>query len=311
MNGYAGRILRVNLTNHCISVESPDENFYRKYIGGTGFIGYFLLKELPTGVDPLGPENKLIFALGPMTGHPLAGSGRNSVGAKSPLTGGIGFSEAGGFWGAELRHAGFDAIIVEGRSEKPCYIYIKDGQVEIRNGSTVWGKTTAQVEDIIRQEVGEPHVRVTQCGIAGENKVRYACILNDIIHAYGRSGMGAVMGSKNLRAIAVRGTLALSQADQKTILDLAKSMATDRKAQWEGFKDTGTAGGVVSLHNQSALPTKNFKFGQFDGNEKISGQTMRDTVLVDRDNCYACPVHCKRVVKDRRTLQRRPEVRRP
>ena len=297
MNGYAGRILRVNLTNHCISVESPDENFYRKYIGGTGFIGYFLLKELPTGVDPLGPENKLIFALGPMTGHPLAGSGRNSVGAKSPLTGGIGFSEAGGFWGAELRHAGFDAIIVEGRSEKPCYIYIKDGQVEIRNGSTVWGKTTAQVEDIIRQEVGEPHVRVTQCGIAGENKVRYACILNDIIHAYGRSGMGAVMGSKNLRAIAVRGTLALSQADQKTILDLAKSMATDRKAQWEGFKDTGTAGGVVSLHNQSALPTKNFKFGQFDGNEKISGQTMRDTVLVDRDNCYACPVHCKRVVK--------------
>lgn len=297
MNGYAGKLLRVNLSNRNIAVETPEEGFYRRYFGGTGFIGYYLLKEVSKGVDPLGPDNKLIFALGPMTGHPLAGSGRNSVGAKSPLTGAIGFSEAGGFWGAELKHAGFDAVIVEGKSETPCYIYIKDSQVEIRDGASIWGKTTAEVEDIIRQEVGEPHLRVAQCGIAGENKVRYACILNDIIHAYGRSGMGAVMGSKNLRAIAVRGTLQVDEADPKTVIDLAKSMAVDRKAEWEGFKDTGTAGSVVSLHNQSALPTKNFQFGQFDGNEKISGQTMRDTVLVERDNCYACPVHCKRVVK--------------
>ncbi len=297
MNGYAGKLLRVNLTNRAISIESPEENFYRKYIGGTGFIAYFLLTEVPAGIDPLGPENKLVFALGPMTGHPLAGSGRSSVGAKSPLTGAIGFSEAGGFWGAELRRAGWDAIVIEGVSEKPCYVYINNDSVEIRDGSSIWGKTTAEVEDIIRQEVGEPHAKVAQCGIAGENQVRYACVLNDISHAYGRAGMGAVMGSKNLRAIAVRGTLGVEEADSQTILDLAKSMATERKPQWEGFRDTGTAGGVVSLHNQSALPTKNFKFGQFDGNNRISGQTMRDTVLVDRDNCYACPVHCKRVVK--------------
>jgi len=297
MYGYAGKILRVNLSDRSISVESPGENFYRKYFGGTGFIAYYLLKELPAGIDPLGPENKLIFALGPMTGHPLAGSGRNSVGAKSPLTGAIGFSEAGGFWGAELRHAGFDAIIIEGKSEKPCYIYIKDGQAEIRDGSSIWGKTTGEVEDILRQETGEPRLRVAQCGIAGENKVRYACILNDVSHAYGRAGMGAVMGSKNLRAIAVRGTLDIPVADKQTLLELAKSMVTDRKASWEGFKDTGTAGGVVSLHNQSALPTRNFQFGQFEGHERISGQTIRDTVLVDRDNCYACPVHCKRVVQ--------------
>ena len=134
MNGYAGKLLRVNLTNRAISIESPEENFYRKYIGGTGFIAYFLLTEVPAGIDPLGPENKLVFALGPMTGHPLAGSGRSSVGAKSPLTGAIGFSEAGGFWGAELRRAGWDAIVIEGVSEKPCYVYINNDSVEIRDG---------------------------------------------------------------------------------------------------------------------------------------------------------------------------------
>ena len=123
MNGYAGKILRVDLTRRSISVEEPPETFYRKYFGGTGFIAHYLLKEVPKGADPLGPLNKVIFALGPMTGHPLPGSGRNSVGAKSPLTGGIGFSEAGGFWGAGFKRAGFDAIIVEGKSETPCYIY--------------------------------------------------------------------------------------------------------------------------------------------------------------------------------------------
>lgn len=297
MHGYAGNILRVNLSDSTVSVETPGESFYRTYFGGTGFISYYLLEELPKGVDPLSPENMLIFALGPMTGHPLAGSGRNSVGAKSPLTGAIGFSEAGGFWGAELKKAGFDAIIITGRSEQPCYIYVRDGRAEIRDGRSIWGKTTGEVEDILREETGEPHLRVAQCGIAGENKVRYACVLNDVTHAYGRSGMGAVMGSKNLRAIAVRGTLEIPTADRDKILELAKSMATDRRKNWEGFRDTGTAGGVVSLHNQSALPTMNFKYGQFDGHQKISGQTMRDTVLVNRDNCYACPVHCKRVVK--------------
>ena len=297
MKGYAGKILRVNLTSGRTSCETPDEGFYRRYFGGTGFIAYYLLKELPKGVDPLGPDNKLIFALGPMTGHPLAGSGRNSVGAKSPLTGGIGFSEAGGFWGAELKKAGFDAVIIEGKADSPCYLYIHDGQVEIRDARRIWSKTTGEAEDVIRQETGEPHVRVAQCGIAGENKVRYACILNDLTHAYGRTGMGAVMGSKNLRAIAVRGTGEVSAENPEKILELARSMAVDRRAEWEGFRDTGTAGGVVSLHNQSALPTKNFKFGQFEGYEKISGQTMRDTVLIGRDNCYACPIHCKRVVK--------------
>ncbi len=297
MMGCAGKILRVNLSSGTISVEEPGEAFYRQYFGGTGFVAYYLLKELPKGIDPLGPENKVVFALGPLTGHPVAGAGRNSVGAKSPLTGGIGFSEAGGFWGAELKKAGFDAIIIEGKAEKPSYLWIHDGQAEIRDGSNIWGKTTGEVEDVIRAELGDDRIRVAQCGIAGENRVRYACVLNDITHAYGRSGIGAVMGSKNLKAVAVRGTQNMPVADPAKLQELARWMATDNKPNWEGMKDTGTAGGVVSLHASSALPTKNFRFGQFEGHQKISGQTMRDTVLVSRDNCYACPIFCKRVVK--------------
>ena len=206
MNGYAGKILRVDLSTGSVKTETPPENLYRKCFGGTGFIAHYLLSELPKGIDPLGPENKLIFALGPMTGHPIAGAGRSSLGAKSPLTGGIGFSEAGGFWGAELKRAGFDVVIVEGRAESPCYLWIKDGQVEIRDAKAVWGKTTGEAEETIKQELGDSHVRVAQCGVAGENLVRYACVLNDVSHAYGRGGLGAVMGSKNLRAVAVRGT---------------------------------------------------------------------------------------------------------
>ncbi len=297
MSGYAGKILRVNLSSNSISIEEPGESFYRMYFGGTGFIAYYLLKEVPKNADPLGPENKIVFALGPLTGQPVAGAGRNSVGAKSPLTGGIGFSEAGGFWGAELKKAGFDAIIIEGKSENPSYLWIVDGKAEIRDRRGIWGKTTGEVEDAIRAELGDKRIRVAQCGIAGENKVRFACVLNDVTHAYGRTGIGAVMGSKNLRAVAVRGTGKVPSADPKGLAELARWMATDNKKNWQGMKDTGTAGGLASLHLSSALPTKNFQLGQFEGYEKISGQTMRDTVLVGRDNCYACPIFCKRVVK--------------
>ena len=297
MKGYAGKLLRINLSTSDIRIEEPEESLYRKYYGGTGFITYYLLNELATGIDPLGPDNKLIFALGPVTGHPLAGAGRNSVGAKSPLTGGIGFSEAGGFWGTELKRAGFDGIIIEGKAPKPSYIWINNDQVDIRDGSEIWGKTTGEVEDIIKKETGEPRLRVAQCGVAGENLVRYACILNDITHAYGRTGMGVVMGSKNLRAVAVRGTQQIPVADQDRIRELAKWFATSNRETWEAMKDQGTARLVIPLHTQSGLPTKNFKFGQFDSYEKISGQTLRDTILIRRDNCFACPINCKRVVK--------------
>ena len=205
MKGYNGKILRVNLGTCQASVEEPSEDFYRMYLGGRGFIVHTLLTEVPRGADPLGPENKLIFALGPITGHPFPGSGRNSVGAKSPLSMGYGESEAGGFWGAELKKSGYDAIIVEGVSERPVYLWIKDGQSEIRDARRVWGLDVAETEKSIREELADGKIRTAVIGPAGEKLVRYASICNDISHIAGRSGMGAVMGSKKLKAVAVRG----------------------------------------------------------------------------------------------------------
>ena len=225
MFGYNGRILRVNLSEEKITVEEPGEDYYKRYLGGRGFIAATLLQEMPGGVDPLGPENKLIFALGPITGMPLPGGGRNSVGAKSPLTGGFGESEAGGFFGAELKKAGFDAVIVEGAAKAPLYLWIKDGNAELRDARSLWGLEPKETQQEIRKELQDPLIRTAAIGPGGENLVRFACILNDLSHAYGRSGMGAVMGAKKLKAIAVRGKFVPPMANEKAVRDLARWMA--------------------------------------------------------------------------------------
>lgn len=297
-NGYTGKILRVNLSSRSITVEEPDENFYRRYYGGRNFISYFLLTEVAPGIDPLGPDNKLIFANGPFTGVALGGSGRNSVGAKSPLTGGYGDGEAGGYFGAEFKHAGYDAIIFEGKADKPVYLWIKDGVAEIRDASHLWGKTLAESEDAIRAELGgDRFIRTAQIGPSGENLVRFAAILNDCTRAIGRTGMGAVMGSKNLKAVAVRGKARTQVADPNKVQEIAKWMSKQGMELSAGMRDLGTAGGIRMLQSMSGLPTRNFREGQFEGFEKIAGDTMRDTILVDRESCYSCPIHCKRVVK--------------
>jgi aldehyde:ferredoxin oxidoreductase len=297
MAGYNGKILRVDLTENKTWVEEKDDLFYRTYWGGRGLVAYYLLTEAPPGADPLGPENVLVFAAGPLTGAPMAGAGRNSVGAKSPLTGGYGDAEGGGFFGAELKRAGFDAIVVKGRSEKPVYLSIRDGEAELRDASHLRGKTTLEVEDSIKAELGDKLVRISQCGPAGENMVSYACVVNDLTHFAGRSGIGAVMGSKNLRAVAVRGKGQVPLADLGKVRELAKWMVENAPRLSAGLTDTGTAGGTVGLSVAGGLPTRNFQEGSFEGAEKISGQTMRDTILADRDTCYACPIRCKRVVK--------------
>ena len=294
--GYTGKILRVDLGSGKIGVETPDEKFYRTYFGGRALIAYYLLKEVPAGADPLGPDNKLIFAAGPLTGAPFAGSGRNSVGARSPLTGAYGDGEAGGFFGAELKRAGWDAVIVEGVSAKPVYLWIKDEHVEIRDAAGIWGKPTLEAQDIIREELGDKNIRTAQCGIAGENLVRYAAVCNDLKHFAGRSGMGAVMGSKKLRAIAVRGSKPVEVADAEALREQSKWMTENFMELAGDLRDVGTAGTVMNLQASSGLPTRNFNEGQFEGAEKISGQTMRDTILVGRESCFACPIRCKRVV---------------
>jgi aldehyde:ferredoxin oxidoreductase len=297
MIGYNGKILRVNLTTTSFSTEEPPEDFYKLFLGGRGFIIYTLLTEVPQNADPLGSENKIIFALGPFTGHPLIGSGRNSVGSKSPLTGGFGESEAGGFWGAELKRSGFDAIIIEGKAKKPQYLWINEGKVEIRDASKIWGMEVADTEKYIQNELKDERVRTATIGPAGEKLVRYACILNDISHAYGRTGMGAVMGSKNLKSIAVRGTKHPEMADKEKVLELSRWMARNFKKK-SGLWKYGTGDAMDYYEDSGNLPIKNFTGGRFPGVEKISAQAIFNKHYITKmDNCYGCPMRCKKRVK--------------
>ena len=294
--GYNGKILRVDLSRKTISVDEPEDNFYRRYLGGRGFISYYLLRELKAGVDPLSPENKLIFASGVVTGAPAGGCGRNSVGGKSPLTGAYGDAEVGGYWGAELKCAGYDAIIIDGKAESPVYLWIKDGETEIRDASHLWGKATAETQEIIRSDVGEQLARTAIIGQAGENLVRYACILNDVSHAAGRTGMGAVMGSKNLKAIAVRGHNRLTLANPGAVAALAKWLRDVVGIVMGGFSAQGTSVGLKALNREGGLPTRNLQQSVFEDADKITGRAMKESILVGRGSCYACPVRCKRVV---------------
>ncbi len=295
--GYIGKMLRVDLTRGKISTENREEQFYRRYIGGEGFVAYFLLKESKPGADPLGPENKLIFAAGPLTGTSIAGSGRNSVGAKSPLTGGFGEAEVGGHWGAELKRAGFDAIIVEGRAEKPVYLWVNDGEAEIRDADHLWGNDTGDTQRILREELNDKRVQVAQIGPGGERLVRYACVMNGTHDAAGRTGMGAVMGSKKLKAVAIRGRKKIKVADAEKLKELRKWLLDNPKF-WAWAHDFGTGGDTmeafVSLGN---LPVRNFRDGDFPNAVALDARTIRDTIRVGMESCYACPVRCKKVVK--------------
>ena len=297
VKGYANKILHVDLTNSQIWVEEPPASFYRRYLGGQGFVAYYLLKEVPKGADPLGPDNRLVFATGPYTGVPFAGSGRSVTGAKSPLSGGFGEADAGGFWGAELKHAGFDALVISGTAPEPVYLWIHDGEAELRPAGHLWGKPTLETRQVLVEEVGDKNIRAAMIGPGGENLVRFACIMHDLKHAAGRTGTGAVMGSKNLKAVVVRGTGKTELADP----DRVKSLAGWMRDHWEDTNKNmakyGTAGGVNSLNAGGVLPTRNFAQGQFEGHELISGEAMVDTILIETGGCFACPVHCKRVVK--------------
>ncbi|MDI7277892.1 MAG: aldehyde ferredoxin oxidoreductase N-terminal domain-containing protein, partial [Anaerolineae bacterium] len=294
VNGYTGRILRVNLTDGQVSVETPPESFYRRYLGGHGFIAYYLLNEVPPGADPLGPDNALILAGGLVTGVPVAGGGRSHVGGKSPLTGLYGEADVGGFFGAELRLAGFDAIVVRGRAPQPVYLWVHDGEAEIRPAGHLWGLTTLECLRAVRQELGDRRIRLAMIGPGGEMLSPLACVINDLRHAAGRTGLGAVMGSKNLKAVAARGSGRIPIAHPEELKALSQWMRDNWRSKSEGLHDCGTAQGVMDLDDFGALPTRNFQDGRFAGAQKISGQTMRDTILIDRGGCYACPIRYKR-----------------
>ncbi len=298
-NGYNGKILRVDLTRGTFRVEEPQDIIYRTYLGGGGLASYYLLKELPPGIEPLSPENILIFASSVISGTPIAGMVRFTVAAKSPLTGAYGEAEAGGFWGPELKFSGYDGIIITGKAPEPSYLWIKDGDVEIRSAKKVWGLETGPAQELIREEIGEPRARIALIGPAGENLVRFACVINELKHANGRTGMGAVMGSKNLKAIAVRGTGRLSLFDPEKLKLLSRELNEDirRHQPNKTLRELGTANLIRVLNSQGILPTRNFRTGFLAGAENISGERMAETILKSAEGCYACPVRCKRAVE--------------
>jgi len=296
-NSFTGKILRVNLSKEKISSETLEESFYRRYFGGRGLIAHYLLKELNPGIDPLGPDNKLIFACGPVTGAPVSGSGRNSVGAKSPLTGAYGEAEAGGFWGAELKQAGFDAIIVEGKASSPVYLWIKDQKVELREASRLWGLEIKKSQETIRSELGDNSVKVAQIGPGGEKLVRYASVVNDLNHVAGRCGMGAVMGSKNLKAVAVKGSNRVQVRKPKRLGKLARWMAQNVNNAAYALHTYGTGDAMDAMEETGNLPVRNFRDGDFPEVDQISAQAVKEHVRVGMGTCFACAVACKKEVK--------------
>ena len=298
-NGYNGKILHVDLSSMKMKVEEPDEVFYRTYLGGGGIASYYLLKGLQPGIDPFSPDNVLVFASNVISGVPIAGMTRYTVAAKSPLTGGFGEAEAGGFWGPELKSAGFDAVVITGKAAKPSYLWIHDGKVELRSAEKAWGLESGPAQEKIREEVKEKRARVAIIGPAGEKLVRFACVVNELKHANGRTGMGAVMGSKNLKAIAVRGNSKPEVKDVEKFLDLAKSLTEQINTHGPNkvLRKMGTPNLVMALNTQGILPTRNFHTGVFEGAEKISGEKMTETILRAEEGCYACAVRCKRAVE--------------
>jgi len=297
---FTGRILHVDLTTGGLEVERPPESFYRKYLGGSAMGLYYILQGMQPGTDGLDPSNVLTVMDSLLTGAPIAGQSRVTVNARSPLTDGIGDSQAGGFFPAELRFAGFTGIVIRGRAAEPVYLWIHDGEAELRPAGHLWGKRTSEVDDLLKAEIGDDKIQVAQVGPAGEKLVRLAAIMNMANRANGRTGMGAVMGSKKLKAIVVRGT--------SKKLPLADAAALNRLARWGAaeipnnpdvldLRTNGTEGVLEYQHASGTLPTFNYNAGQFDGCEAISGQTMTATILKERDTCYACAVRCKRVVE--------------
>lgn len=296
--GYTRRILHVDLTQGTLEMEQPGDVFYRKYLGGSAMGAYYLLKKTPPGADPLGPDNTLSLMTGVVTGVPVSGQSRVTATAKSPLTGLVGDSQGGGFWPAELKAAAFDGIVIRGKAEVPLYLWVNDGEAELRDATHLWGKVTADVEDAIRAELGDDGIHVLQCGPAAEKGVRFGALISNSNRANGRTGMGTVMASKNLRAVAVRGRKRPELADAEAVRALAKWGADHLEdSDVAGLSLLGTPEVLRGQNSEGGLPTHNWTSGTFDGADEIDGQRMHDTIHKGQDTCYACVVRCKRVVE--------------
>src|SRR5215216_377040 len=297
-NGYNGKILHVDLTSGVLIVEEPDAAFYRKYMGGSAMGMFYILRDMPKGADPVGPENVLTLMTGVTTGATISGQSRINANAKSPISGGIGDSQSGGFFPAELKFAGFDGLVIKGKSPKPVYLAIIEGKAELRDAAHLMGKKTGDVDDILHAEV-DKKAEILQHGPAAENGVLFSSLVSMSNRHNGRTGMGLVMASKNLKAVVVRGTKRVQVANSKALAELNKSgpKILPDNPDMPGLATEGTATVVLFQNTIGSLPTHNYNEGQFAECEDISGARMVETILKERDTCYACVVKCKRVVE--------------
>ncbi|MDT7837869.1 aldehyde ferredoxin oxidoreductase family protein [Aquabacterium sp. OR-4] len=318
---WAGKILRVNLTTGTVASEPLNMEWARAYLGSRGLASKYLINEIDPKVDPLSPENRLIWATGPLTGTMASTGGRYTVVTKGPLTGAIACSNSGGYFGAELKMAGWDMVIFEGASPKPVYLAIEDDKVELRDAAHLWGKSVWETEAIIKKQHQDPLTRVSSIGLAGENQVLYAAVVNDLHRAAGRSGVGAVMGSKNLKAIAARGTKGVGNvANPKEFMQVTfekKKILADNAVTGQGLPTYGTQVLMNVINEIGALPTRNHRDIQFEGAKDISAEAMatpRATDgkkhLVTNQACFGCTIACGRISKMDQThfsVQNKPQ----
>ena len=295
--GYSGKVLRVNLTEQNSTVEDLPEEIAKDFIGGAGFGIKYLFDEVKGGTDALGPDNKLIFASGPFSGTTIPCASRMAVTAKSPLTGAVGMALTGGYFPVELKFAGYDALIIEGKSETPTYVWIKDGEVKFRSAKKLWGMKTTDTQQIIKNELHDQNIRIACIGPAGENQIKIACIINEW-RAVGRKGLGAVMGSKNLKAIAIRGTGEVAVADKDKLKAARGEMTKAMKESpvlYPNFSKLGTSMVVDHTCAIGIFPTKNFTAtGEYNPVDKI-GVEVQVTRNVGSEACYGCPVSCSQL----------------
>ena len=305
---WARKILRVDLTAGTVKSEPLNMDWAQTYLGSRGLGSKYLTEEIDPKVDPLSPDNKIIWATGPLTGTMASTGGRYTVITKSPLTGAIACSNSGGYWGAELKMAGWDMIIFEGKSAKPVYLYINDDTAELRDAAWLWGKSVWETEAMIKKGLQDPLVRVSSIGKAGENGVLYAAVVNDLHRAAGRSGVGTVMGSKNLKAIAVRGTIGVGNVrDPKAFMKVTyekKKILHDNAVTGQGLPAFGTQVLMNVINEVGALPTRNHQDVQFESAKDISAEAMatpRETdgkaQLITNQACFGCTIACGRISK--------------
>ena len=295
MLGYAGKILYIDLTTGKTRTEKLSEDDAKNYIGGIGLGMKLYLSNSKAGVNPLSSENPLVLALGPVSGtmFPTGGNGHAFI-SKSPETGGVGEAVSHGTFGAELKRAGYDAVILTGKAEKPVYLWIDDDAVQLLDDSNVWGKSPFETEDAIKGEIGDYYVRVASIGLAGEKQSKIACIINEKTRAAGRTGLGAVMGSKNLKAIAVRGTNDIVVAKPKEFIEMVKEFHERMKGPAaQKYRTLGTAGNLMIQNSLYCLPTRNGNNAYFENAERVSGEALNDRYISKIIACNSCAMRCE------------------